>query len=99
MGRGRRGTDWKGVATGAQAEAEERAGWAKAVSEVAMENGSGMAHKDPRPARTPSRDQQPSFFFWFYTPGSRVWAYLVPVIRVTALRLCNVGELYTLHEE
>ena len=31
--------------------------------EAAMENGSGTAYEGPRPARTPSREQQSSFFF------------------------------------
>ena len=31
-----------------------------------MEKGSRMAHGDPRPARTQSRDQQSSFFFRFF---------------------------------
>ena len=29
-----------------------------------MYNGSRTAHGDPRPARTPSRQMLPSYFFW-----------------------------------
>ena len=41
----------------------DRMGW---DGEVAMDGGSRMAHENPRPARTPSREQLSLFCFVFY---------------------------------
>ena len=61
--------------------------------EAATENGSRMAHGDPRPARTPSREQQSSTFFWiFYEEQHVTVIYAVTVF-------CRVAESYTLYGE
>ena len=57
-----------------------------------MENGSRTVYRDPRPARTPSREQQSSFFPDFSTRQK-----YVPVIYATGS--CSVGELCTFRRE
>ena len=73
LGRGRRGTDWKGVAT--KSRAKERVDWTEA-NEAAMENGSRTARGDPRLARTPSREQQSILFSLIFYEAEVCTCYL-----------------------
>ena len=57
-----------------------------------MENHSRrMAHGDPPPARTPSREQRSSFFSFFTRQHYN--------ILLTSLNFAELVELYTLHGE
>ena len=52
---------------GANESTCEGAGRVSQGDEAAMKNASrGMAHGDPRPARTPSSREQRSSFFWIF---------------------------------
>ena len=63
--------------------------------EAATEDGSKMAHGDPRPARTPSREQQSSTFSWFIFTRQQ---HVTVIYAVTVF--CSVlVESYTLYGE
>ena len=56
-----------------------------------MNNGSRRAHGDSRPARTPSREGIPLYFFWILKEQYLLATYVTG--------FCSVAALYTLRGE